>query len=240
MQTKDQILGEIRRTANENGGKPLGTVRFENETGIKPYDWGKYWSRFGDALQDAGFAPNTLNTSYDDEYILGKWVALARELQRFPTSRDLRLKRHNDPDFPGVDAMLKFGSQHATVIRVSEYATNNGYEDVVRLCAPILKKSTKLSVGDPINGNECIGEVYLFKSGRYFKIGKTTDRVRRGTELKVQLPEKLDLIHSIMTDDPSGVEAYWHRRFESKRMKGEWFDLGSADVKAFKRWRKIV
>jgi hypothetical protein len=30
--------------------------------------------------------------------------------------------------------------------------------------------------------------------------------VRRGAELRIQLPEKMDLIHSIKTDDPSGVE----------------------------------
>ena len=72
------------------------------------------------------------------------------------------------------------------------------------------------------------------------KIGKTNDTVRRGNELRIQLPEKTDLIHSIKTDDPSGIEAYWHKRFEEKRMQGEWFNLSSADVKAFKRWRRII
>ena len=88
--------------------------------------------------------------------------------------------------------------------------------------------------------NHPLGEVYLFKSGRYYKIGKTNDTVRRGKELRIQLPEKCILIHSIKTDDPSGIETYWHGRFEEKRLNGEWFNLSPTDIKAFKNWRRII
>ena len=50
MDSKQQILNEIRRTTAENGGKPLGAARLEKEAGINAYTWGKYWARFGDAL----------------------------------------------------------------------------------------------------------------------------------------------------------------------------------------------
>lgn len=77
------------------------------------------------------------------------------------------------------------------------------------------------------------------KSGKYHKIGKSDSVGRRNYELGIKLPEKLEEIHKIKTDDPTGIEAYWHKRFEGKRAKGEWFLLNKNDVKNFKRWKRI-
>jgi len=48
--------------------------------------------------------------------------------------------------------------------------------------------------------------VYLIKSGRFYKIGRSNAAGRREREIALQLPEKADTVHVIRTDDPPGIE----------------------------------
>ncbi|MBI2590231.1 GIY-YIG nuclease family protein [Candidatus Berkelbacteria bacterium] len=239
MTAKQDIIKAIQETAKQNGGVPLGRGRFQKETGINEYEILKFWPSFGEAQRAAGFEPNTLQSAHDMEFLLESMVTLIREIGKFPTNADLIGKRHRDSEFPSPGSFDRLGNKKERADKVLEYAEKKGHADIVKLCTSVIEQHSKIEIND-VGSGEIVGAVYLFKHGKYYKIGKTNDTVRRGNELKIQLPESLDLIHEIKTDDPSGIEAYWHRRFEVKRMNGEWFDLNSADIKAFKRWRKIV
>jgi len=60
----------------------------------------------------------------------------------------------------------------------------------------------------------------MLKSGRFYKVGRTNDLGRREYEIGLQLPEKATTVHTIRTDDPVGIEAYWHKRFAERRKNG--------------------
>jgi len=240
--TKNHIIEEIKRTAQKNGGRPLGISRFEAETGIKASDWmGKFWPRWGDALVEAGFQPNTLQGPRDDNELLESLAVFARELGHFPVANELKLRARTEPGFPWHNTFARFGPKRALATRLREFATARGYEDVVVLCDGVASRTGNPipSADDDPQPESVLGYVYLMRSGRYYKVGRSNAVGRRERELAIQLPEKANVIHSIKTDDPAGIESYWHSRFRDRRKNGEWFELTAKDVAAFKR-RKFM
>jgi Meiotically up-regulated gene 113 len=118
---------------------------------------------------------------------------------------------------------------------LSDYCERKGnLSDVLEICCPFVeaeKQSEK--IGKPT----IKGHVYLMRSGKYYKIGKSNHVGRREYQIGLQLPEPVNTIHSIATGDPDGIEIYWHNRFKNKRAQGEWFSLGQDDIRAFKARR---
>ncbi len=217
---------------------PLGHKRFAQETGIRHADWwGKYWGRWGDAVREAGFSPNTLQDAFSDDILLEKLIAFIRELGRFPGNGDLRLKKRKDSTFPNDKVFdAHFGSRAQLRASVVGYCnSHSGYDDIPPLCGPINTDSDPESGPEEKSSTDVVGFVYLIKHGKHHKIGKTNALGRREYELAIQLPEKLRTVHVIKTDDPDGIEEYWHKRFAPKRGNGEWFELDPTDVQAFKR-----
>lgn len=237
---KQHIIDEIRRTAEKNGGRPLGRERFATETGIKQSDWyGKYWARWGDAVKEAGYSPNELQGAYSDEWLITQLITFIREIGRFPAFADLRMRERTHSTFPSHTTFTRLGKKAEIVERVLSYCRDKGgHDDVIRICETMPQAEARKD--DSTDADESdFGYVYLMKSGRYYKIGRSNSAGRREYELAIQLPEKVITEHVIKTDDPAGIEAYWHRRFKEKRKSGEWFELNAQDIKAFKR-RKFM
>jgi len=143
---KQHILDEIRRTADANNGVALGWRRFETETGIRYADWyGKFWTKWGDAVREAGFEANRMVGAYDDAFLLEKLAFLARQLGHVPVQGDLLIAARNDPTFPSKKAFRRFGSRPQRAARMVAYCdANPGREDVATLWRQIPAQSEKL------------------------------------------------------------------------------------------------
>lgn len=238
---KEHILNEIKRTTYANAGTPLGRSRFCEETGIREVDWkGKYWINWSDAIKEAGFKPNNFNKATDEEVLLNKVAIFIRELGHFPQRAELVMKRNSDASFPSEKTLRRWGIKSLFAKAVHEWCSDkHEWSDVATICEEV-KSTTTENISEPIpDGSEQNGFVYLMKSGKHYKIGRTNALDRRQYEIGLQLPLGITPIHSIATDDPSGIEAYWHHRFKDKRMNGEWFNLNPKDVAIFKK-RKFM
>jgi hypothetical protein len=241
--SRDHILKEVRRTATDNGGKPLGRLAFYTQTGIKEADWrGRYWARWNDVLRDAGYGPNSLVKAREDQILLDRLAALAIELGRIPVASEMRLKKRTDASFPNDKTYGRFGSKVQLLQKLRAYAAGHAkYQPVVAMVAALGYEAEPVSdaEADAATVATDIGTVYLLRSGRFYKIGRSNAAGRREREIALQLPEKASMGHVIRTDDPPGIEAYWHQRFADRRKNGEWFELTAADISAFRR-RKFM
>lgn len=240
---KSTIIDEIKRISQLNNGKPPGVAKFITETGIKKSKWyPNLWLRWGDALIEAGFAPNSKNVAYDKDYLVQKYIELIDHFGHLPLEGEIRVKKKTDSTLPSHSAFRKLGLKYERAQAVIDYSNKRFVKDnIIELCKDIIGKN--LPQPDiEFDDYTIIGYVYLIKHGsrNEYKIGKTLNPLRREGELKIQLPEKITPIHYIVTDDPSGIEAYWHKRFKDKRKEGEWFGLSKKDVNAFKKWKKII
>jgi hypothetical protein len=242
--TKEQIVSEIRRTARANGGIPLGWKRFKTETGIGYYDWfGKFGSGWSELVREAGFDAHQFNTErYSDDELTQALIDLTRRLGRVPVRADVLFAKRQDESFPSEKALRRLGTHAMRISRVVKFCeADQGYAEVLALWQRSVPNEPDISESDGNGSAATKGYVYLLRHGTRaeYKIGRTFSPLRREGEVAIELPDKLAPIHYIETDDPVGVENYWHTRFSAKRKQGEWFALSREEVRAFKRWKRI-
>lgn len=234
---REKILQEIRRLAAQNVGKAPGRKEFERETGIREHEWsGKYWARWSDAVIEAGFAPNEAPERIKEDFCLQKLASAVRYHSRIPTNDELKLYRRNtDSSFPSIPMLVeRLGPKEKRLEQLAEYIKSHPeFNDILTVIG-----DRSITHEDEKQSPSIEGYVYLIKSGNKYKIGRTGNLKRRLSQ--INLPDGEDVVHSITTDDPVRLEAYWHDRFSDRRVpKTEFFKLTPSDVKIFKRCKRF-
>jgi hypothetical protein len=229
---RQKIVEEIKRI-HEKTGKPPGKGTFQNETGIKAHEWlGRFWANWGQALTEAGFSPNQRNSKSDLSLVFPRIAEVVLRLRRFPSNAELQIAWRETEGVPQIRSVLFLLRSKAKLVEEFRNWARQS-DNAAELLMLVPERAFESGVGE--SETVADGFVYLLKSGPHYKIGRGDNLERRVKQITVALPESTVLVHAIRTDDPPGIEAYWHRRFSEKRANGEWFKLTTADVSAFKK-----
>jgi len=74
--------------------------------------------------------------------------------------------------------------------------------------------------------------VYIFRMGDFFKIGKSKEPERRLMDIDgTKLPIKPILVATVYSENPFYLENLIQKEIKEYRVRGEWFRLGSVQVK---------
>jgi hypothetical protein len=237
--TKEGIIAEIRRVARERNG--LVSLRaFRKATGIPDNQFlGKYWTKWNEALVEAGIQTGSFERDKTSDVLALEAIAqLISRLNKWPSQAEMSVARHGDPSFPSRTVFRRLQSTGNLPSKVVQHCENRPDLAAVKEIA-IVRASLETEDSATNHRAPIQGYVYMMQCGRRrYKIGHTNSPTRRHRELRIDIPDPTEIVHCIETDDPNGIEAYWHRRFESKRIREtEFFNLDGADVAAFKRRR---
>jgi len=239
MWTKERVIAAYHRATNENGGVPPGQNQFDKLISTRIWR-GKYFARFSELVRETGYEPRKKNLRHSDSELLTPIALFVRKLGRLPTEDERLIERQQSQSFPSqITIRNHFRDREGlTAALLAFCAESADYDDILA----VLRNS---SIGvSSVAGTSSVqnGFIYLMKYGRHYKIGFSNDVGRRRYDLKLLVPGPHQIIHSFETDDPRGVEAYWHKRFADKLCDGtrEYFDLSPEDVAAFKRRKNFM
>ena len=245
MLTKEEIIKELQRYTKKNSGETPSEKKFLENTGIGIMGRRKYWSNYGELVLEAGLTPNKFDkTKYSSEQLCVIFIEVIREIGKWPTRGVLDLKHYNDSSFPESSTFYrKLGLTGDLAKNILKFVEDKEeYKDVFNICNSAFEKYENADELDEDSTKGVHGWVYLIKHGsrKEYRIGKTTNLLRRLGQNRIELPEKIIPTHSIETADITGVETYWLNRFQGKKMNGDWFNLSKSDVNEFRRWKRIV
>jgi len=247
MYSREDVLSKIKEWSRENGDSTPSEKVFFEYAGIGIHDLKKLgWSYYGALVKEAGLKPNKFDkTKYSKKNLTDLFINTIREENKWPTRGELDVKHYHNQNFPNYATFVNQLGLTGDIARsiLDQVKYKKGFEDIEKICSLVAEKYKKDEIGR--NDHQTVGEVYMFKyvnQSQPIKVGRSNDSFRRGIELSAGAHDRLELIYNIKTDDPEGIEKYWHnrfRRFGREELANEWFKLKPDDIKAFKRWRKI-
>lgn len=239
MMTKASVAKRVQDLALANGGR-VSFDQFVCETGIpaqrlRQQPWFPGWNAL---LLELGIETAVFSKPRTPEGTVVAAIArLIKRIGRWPTNDDFARARKSDDSFPSLKVISRIKNTGRLPALLKDYCSADASLSLVAGIAEA-QPQADVSIDHDIEGSDRVkGYVYMLRgSGRKYKIGHTNSPNRRFRQVQLEVPDPLVQVHSIPTDDPEGIEKYWHNRFVEKRIRNiEFFELDADDVRAFKR-----
>ena len=214
MVSRDELLDEIRRVAGEIGRTP-GMGVFRDRTKITKHEWQEHFVTWGEAVRSAGLSPNLLQQKTDVETFLLQLAQVTKKLGRMPTQVHWRHEQRQNPELcsKGTFETL-LGNKDGRLRALRAWVeVHDEYRDVLPLIESEITPNRRESrPGVSVRQMKTVkGVVYLKRFGRTgYKIGKSANPESRYRQLSSGTLEPVKHVHEIATDDPDGIERYWH------------------------------
>jgi hypothetical protein len=239
MTNTEQIIALLKAEVARNGDQPPSQREFFAAASLNLRDLHRAgWPTYGALLKSQGFEAAGMKRAYTDEEVFRPLAELAVRLGHFPTQNEREVERHRNPAFPSSEAYIRRGRGEMLEHTLREWC------EETKSFPELVSKLKQATCPARLSGPVVKGYVYMLRdgnSGKRVKIGKESTEGARQAAAATWL-ENPRVTHRIATDDPEGIERYWHERFkrEGKHVARELFDLLPSDIAAFKAWKKIV
>ncbi|MGA3038169.1 MAG: hypothetical protein ABSE64_11880 [Vulcanimicrobiaceae bacterium] len=136
---KSKMVAAIREVAKKRGieiGQPgPGRGTFFAEADFTPYDLTRCgWVNWSDALAEAGYLPNALQSAIPDDVLLEHLARLTRQIGRFPTHNHVRVAGRMNPALPSLATFARLGSQDERQRILREWCMARAdYSDIIAI-----------------------------------------------------------------------------------------------------------
>lgn len=116
---KDQILSKIRSLADDHGGH----ISFDNflaEAALFTQKIiGKHWTKWNDALAEAGVATKEFFIPrMDENYVIEAFARLTERLGKWPTRSELEFEQHNNSSFPSEGVFRRLRKKKSLAVTI--------------------------------------------------------------------------------------------------------------------------
>ena len=196
---KDEILNLLRDIAGTEGGD-VSMRHFMALSGIKEKQIvGAHWPTWNDAKRDAGLDTKPfVRERVQEDPIIPSIAVLLSTLERWPTENELRLAKKKNASIPSTRVFRRLSVDRNFLCKLETHCSGI---PVMASVSNVISDKLRESLKVELTSLSTVGYVYMMRSGRSYKIGRTNSPARRHREVRLDLPEPTNLVHSIETDD---------------------------------------